>query len=176
MFVEGLENRLMFAAVKFVAPLLGASENPARDTLARGSIKFTLSRDGTELRYKLVANRIRNVVGAHVHVGAPTENGPIAVDLMDPAGVRMGRRKFSVRGSVVASELTGPLAGMTLADLVNQMTAGGTYVNVHTNDGVDPADTGPGDYPGGEIRGQIRRLGRAFNNTNPIPTNPLPGY
>jgi hypothetical protein len=28
-------------------------------------------------------------------------------------------------------------------------------VNVHTNDGVDPADSGPGDFPGGEIRGQI---------------------
>ena len=98
-------------------------------------------------------------------------------DLMDPAGTRVGRRKVSVRGSIVASELTGPLAGMTLADLVNQMTAGGTYVNVHTNDGVAPADTGPGDFPGGEIRGQVRRLGRAFNNTNPItPPNPLPGY
>jgi hypothetical protein len=27
---------------------------------------------------------------------------------------------------------------------------------VHTNDGVPPTDTGPGDFPGGEIRGQIR--------------------
>jgi hypothetical protein len=27
---------------------------------------------------------------------------------------------------------------------------------VHTNDGVAPANTGPGDFPGGEIRGQIR--------------------
>ena len=27
------------------------------------------------------------------------------------------------------------------------------YVNVHTNDGVAPPNTGPGDFPGGEIRG-----------------------
>jgi hypothetical protein len=27
---------------------------------------------------------------------------------------------------------------------------------VHTNDGVPPINTGPGDFPGGEIRGQIR--------------------
>jgi hypothetical protein len=26
---------------------------------------------------------------------------------------------------------------------------------VHTNDNVAPANTGPGDFPGGEIRGQI---------------------
>jgi hypothetical protein len=28
-------------------------------------------------------------------------------------------------------------------------------VNVHTDDGVDPPDTRPGDFSGGEIRGQI---------------------
>jgi hypothetical protein len=27
---------------------------------------------------------------------------------------------------------------------------------MHTNDGVPPINTGPGDFPGGEIRGQIR--------------------
>jgi hypothetical protein len=32
-------------------------------------------------------------------------------------------------------------------------------VNVHTNDGVDPINTGAGDFPGGEIRGQIRTAG-----------------
>jgi hypothetical protein len=35
------------------------------------------------------------------------------------------------------------------------MQSGNTYVNVHTNDGVAPTNTGPGDFPGGEIRGQI---------------------
>jgi hypothetical protein len=29
---------------------------------------------------------------------------------------------------------------------------GGAYVNVHTDDGVAPSNTGPGDLPGGEIR------------------------
>jgi hypothetical protein len=40
------------------------------------------------------------------------------------------------------------------------MVAGETYVNVHTNDGVDPTNTGPGDIPGGEIRGQVRLVGK----------------
>ena len=34
--------------------------------------------------------------------------------------------------------------------------AGSVYVNVHTNDFVDPPNTGPGDFPGGEIRGQLQ--------------------
>jgi len=29
-------------------------------------------------------------------------------------------------------------------------------MNVHTDDGVAPANTGPGDFPGGEIRGQVQ--------------------
>ena len=37
------------------------------------------------------------------------------------------------------------MAGMTILDLVAQMEAGQTYVNVHTV-----------ENPGGEIRGQIR--------------------
>jgi hypothetical protein len=39
--------------------------------------------------------------------------------------------------------------------VLEAMRNGNAYVNVHTNDGVDPPDTGPGDFPGGEIRGQI---------------------
>jgi hypothetical protein len=42
------------------------------------------------------------------------------------------------------------------SDLLAQIRDGNTYVNVHTNDGQGAANTGPGDFPGGEIRGQIR--------------------
>jgi hypothetical protein len=59
-------------------------------------------------------------------------------------------------GTLTAADFIGPLAGMSMADLVAQIQAGNAYVNVHTDDGVAPANTGPGDFPGGEIRGQIR--------------------
>ena len=170
MFVEALEGRQLFAsaAAKFIAQLSGAEEVPVRETLARGSVKFKLNRDGSAITYKLTARRIQNVVDAHIHVGPRGENGAVAVHLLEPEGTRVGRRKVTVRGTITAAELTGPLAGMTLTDLVNQMTAGNTYVNVHTSDGVPPDNTGPGDFPGGEVRGQIRRLGRHFNTTTPV--------
>jgi hypothetical protein len=44
----------------------------------------------------------------------------------------------------------------SFADVLAQIRANNTYVNVHTNDGVLPANTGPGDFPGGEIRGQLQ--------------------
>jgi len=37
---------------------------------------------------------------------------------------------------------------------------GNAYVNVHTNDGMAPPNSGPGDFPGGEIRGQLRVVGQ----------------
>ena len=55
--------------------------------------------------------------------------------------------------------LVGPLGGMSLSVVVTAMGDRGTYVNVHTNDGVAPTNTNAGDFPGGEIRGQIRPLG-----------------
>ena len=39
--------------------------------------------------------------------------------------------------------------------LLEAIRAGLTYVNVHTNDGGAASNTGPGDFPGGEVRGQI---------------------
>src|SRR5829696_6057205 len=46
-----------------------------------------------------------------------------------------------------------PAGVATLADVIGRLQNGGAYVNVHTNDGVAPTNTGPGDFPGGEIRG-----------------------
>jgi len=40
------------------------------------------------------------------------------------------------------------------------MRNGGAYVNIHTDDGIAPPNTGPGDFPGGEIRGQLAMPGK----------------
>ena len=60
-----------------------------------------------------------------------------------------------VEGSFTAANLTGPLAGQPLSALIAAMDSGNAYLNFHTNDGVAPTNTGPGDFPGGEIRGDI---------------------
>ena len=41
-------------------------------------------------------------------------------------------------------------------ELIEEIRAGNSYVNVHTYDGVDPPYSGPGDYRVGEIRGQLK--------------------
>lgn len=136
----------------FFAHLSGDEEVPSRDTRAVGQAVFNLSTDGTEIAYTLIVANIENVVAAHIHCGAPGVNGPVRVFLFGPEAPGGGRTD-----GVLAKGSFDP-AGITCPDgtpLLDAMRAGDTYVNVHTNDGVDPTNTGPGDFPGGEVRGQI---------------------
>ena len=174
-FIECLEGRRLLAATgfRFVTKLTGAEEVPAVETPARGSATFKVNKDGTEIRYTLKANRIRNVVDAHIHLGAAGQDGLVVVDLL-PNPVTGRRPRLSARGVITSASLTGPMAGMTLFDLVAAMRQNGTYVNVHTSDGAGLPDSGPGDFPGGEIRGQIRPVGRAAR-PDPPPGQPTGG-
>ena len=147
--------------LNFNTHLNGRDEVPVRDTRAQGQAIFQLDRDGTTVSNRLIASNILNVTQAHIHMGPSTSTGPIVVWLYPgtspPAGPSNSGRHDGVlaTGEFKASNLTGPLAGHPLQDLLNAIKNGNAYVNVHTNDGVAPADTGPGDFPGGEIRGQL---------------------
>jgi hypothetical protein len=135
----------------------GSLEIPARDTRAQGQVIFQLSDGGTALEYKLIASNIENVIASHIHVGTPDVNGPVGVFLFGPAAPGGGRTVgVLAEGTITAANFVGPLAGMTIDDLVTLLDAGGAYVNVHTNDGQGDINTGPGDFPGGEIRANVR--------------------
>jgi hypothetical protein len=139
----------------------GSQEVPARDTNAQAQAVFRLSQDGTELEYKLIAANIENVFMAHIHIERPGVNGPIAVWLYPstatvPGPTGAGRIDGVIaEGTITEGNLVGPLLGQPLSALVAALNDGNAYVNVHTNDGVAPVDTGPGDFPGGEVRGDI---------------------
>lgn len=118
------------------------------------------------MSYKLIVANIENVVAAHIHRGPIGVNGGVTVWLYPttrPGGGPAGGGRINgviAKGTITAANLVGPLAGASLADLVADMRTGNAYVNVHTNDGINPPNTGPGDFPGGEIRGQIEARGR----------------
>jgi hypothetical protein len=144
------------AGDNFVATLSGDQEVPARDTQAAGVATFKLREDGAALVFKVNVANIDNVVAAHIHCGAVGVNGPVGVTLFGgPAG------GGAVNGTLAEGTITAPDPGNAcgwadLAAVLAALGSGNAYVNVHTNDGVDPPNTGPGDFPGGEIRGQVR--------------------
>jgi hypothetical protein len=114
--------------------------------------------------FRLIASNIDNVVQSHIHCGRFGENGPIRMWLFPDIGTS-GLALTGPQGpqdGVLSSgnfDPTGvicPAANVGVdTPLLDAMRTGLTYVNVHTNDGVAPPNTGPGDFPGGEIRGQL---------------------
>jgi hypothetical protein len=132
---------------------------------ARGNAIFQLNAEGTELSYKLIVANIENAFMAHIHRGPAGSNGPIVVWLFPsttPAPGPFGAGRIDgviAEGTITEANFVGPLAGQPLSVLLADLSNGNAYVNVHTNDGVAPTNTGPGDFPGGEIRGQVEHRG-----------------
>jgi hypothetical protein len=145
----GAVERAALGERSFVAVLSGAEEVPPVDTRARGQASFQLSHDGTELSYRLIVANIENVSMAHIHLAPAGANGPVVAWLYPggpPPQLIEGRfQGVLAEGTITAGDLVGPLAGATLADLVDELSAGNAYVNVHTS-----------QFPPGEVRGQIR--------------------
>jgi hypothetical protein len=133
----------------FRAHLSGGEEVPPVDTPARGQAIFHLSADGTELHYKLIVANIENVTQAHIHMAPAGANGPIVAWLYPdapPAQLIPGRfNGVLAEGVITEANLVGQLAGQHLSSLIDLVEAGIAYVNVHTS-----------QFPGGEVRGQIR--------------------
>ena len=132
---------------------------------AVGNAIFKLNSDGTELEYKLIVANIENVFQAHIHRAPAGTNGGIVVWLYPstaPVAGPLGRGPINgviAEGVITAANLVGSLRNQPLSALVAELENDGAYVNVHTNDGVAPTNTGPGDYPGGELRGQVEDRG-----------------
>lgn len=145
-------------------PTPPSTATPA-DSRAQGQAIFRVNGDGT-VDFRLIASNIDNVFMAHIHCGPRGANGPIRMWLYPPSQPPLppfgptgtpGPSGSGPQNGVLSSG-TFNSAGITCpggTSLLAAMRSGLTYVNVHTNDGVAPPNTGPGDFPGGEIRGQL---------------------
>jgi hypothetical protein len=144
----------------FRASLDGAQNLPEPvKTPAYGTVEMRLSADGKSLQYKVTVEKITNVNAADLHLGSAAQNGPLVAKLWPKAGGAAKKGEFSgtlVEGTLDGGDLVGPLGGSPLADLVEQLREGSVYVNLHTSDGSNPPESGPGDHRQGEIRGQLK--------------------
>lgn len=138
-------------------PAPGSTATPA-DSRAQGQAIFRVNTDGT-VDFRLIASNIDNVIMAHIHCGASGTNGPIRMWLypvVGPAGAPAPSGAGPQNGVLASGTFTpGTITCPDGTALLNAIRAGLTYVNVHTNDGMGAPNSGPGDFPGGEIRGQL---------------------
>jgi hypothetical protein len=144
----------------FAATLTGEANVPEPiDTPATGELKLIVAPDGRSVHYVLTVKNITNAADGDLHLGPAGANGPLVVKLFPIHGAKAKKGPYSgvlAEGSFDGSDLIGPLTGAGLDELLDQIRSGNAYVNVHTNDGMDPPNSGPGDYHLGEIRGQIK--------------------
>lgn len=138
----------------FVAVLTGAAERPTpRTTPATGNATFTLT-DGDRLEWEIDMTGLTNLSGAHIHIGDANTAGGILLDLSGGTFTNT-----DISGSITEGAFPAPAApnaSITFDAMIDLMRSGNAYVNVHTNDGNATPNEGPGDFPGGEIRGQIQ--------------------
>ena len=129
---------------RFEATLTGSAEVPPVTTTSSGSAFFTV--DGDELDFNLGAQNITGAIAAHIHRGAPGQNGPPIVFLFQtPApGVSIVAGSLS-SGSVDQTDMIAS-AGVSYDSMLALIRNGNAYVNIHTV-----------ARPAGEVRGQIVR-------------------
>ena len=116
----------------------------------------TCRRTARSFEYKLIASNIENVVQAHIHRGPPGVNGPIGVflyGLVPPGGGRTDG--VLSHGTITAATSSGPFDGMSRRR-GSRAHGRGPGVRERAHERRDRPITGPGDFPGGEVRGDIR--------------------
>jgi len=152
----------------FGTHLKGKYEVPLRATNAQGQAFFRVADDGQSIDYKLIASNIDNAFMAHIHMSAAVpgvdpkdQTGGIVVWLFPSTAVVQGPKGAGrhdgvlAEGTITVANLVGGLAGHPLSDLLAAIADGRTYVNVHTDDNDPATSNAPGDFPAGEIRGQL---------------------
>ena len=130
----------------FTATMNGANETPALPaaTTATGEATFTVM--GHLLSWEVSVENINNVSAGHIHFGAAGTPGGVMVSLSPTTG------SYTAKTVIASGSLT------VVDSVLVHMRAGEAYVNIHTSDASLPGNNTPGDYPGGEIRGQTRKL------------------
>jgi hypothetical protein len=148
------------------ATLTGYEESPSVSTVASGDFRAIIQDGGTadHFHYTLTYSGLQGTVTqGHIHVATPGVNGSIIIWLCqtstntDPTGLSpQCPQAGTVEGRITAANV---IAGSTASQQLNAndfagaiaaMRAGAAYANVHTS----PLSTG------GEIRGQIRIIGK----------------
>ncbi len=130
--------------------------NEVTPKLTNGTGSFTATIRGGTLSYKLTFSGLSSdAVVAHIHFAQTGVNSGVFLFLCGPAGSPAGTPTCPAKGGTVTrSGVTGAdilaLASQNLnagdfAGAVRIIQSGDGYVNVHTL-----------NFPGGEIRGQIR--------------------
>jgi hypothetical protein len=127
--------------LKFEAELSGEQEVQTPPVVTDGEGEAKFETDGETVVFELKWDDLSSSpFAAHIHCAQAGVNGVVGVTLF--TGSR--ETKDEVEGTFTAPDAGNGCGWDDLADVLGAMSTGGAYVNVHT-----------GNFPNGEIRGQV---------------------
>jgi hypothetical protein len=137
---------LIWVAASALAPVLAPNASNAH-----GTFQATLSSDGKTLNYTLTWTQFgSSVLFAHIHFAMRGVNGGIMAFLCGGGG-KPGCAGGTAAGTITMADIVAvpaqEIAVNDFIDFLRAIQAGDAYVNIHTT-----------NFPGGEIRGQIKVL------------------
>lgn len=137
------------------AILFGREEVPALSNFGRGTFDAELSADLTTLTWHLEYTGFPTAVTqAHIHIGQRGVNGGIMVFFCSnlgngPVGTPTCPNSGAISGTIHAADIIGPsgqgVEAGNFFEFQRALRQGVAYANVHSV-----------QFPGGEIRGQVR--------------------
>lgn len=142
-----------------------------------GALVLQMTNNSDQIGYSLWVSNLANVTHAGIYMGAPGQQGAAIANLYPAAnttkvGVYSGSSanstamsgKFTgllAKGTLMASNLVGPMAGKNITGLVSAVMGGQIYVNINTT-----------QNPNGEVRGQINASNIWFSSLA-VPLTPI---
>src|SRR5262245_1347386 len=158
MALAGMAQSASAQAVRLRASLIGADEVPATSSTATAEFSATISRDGSITFTLTFEGLAANAAASHIHFGQQNVNGGVTIFLCSGGGQPAcpAAQSGTVEGTITAANVVGPAAqGIPAGYLDKALQAivqGEGYVNIHT-----------ANFPAGEIRGQVKVMGRLSN-------------
>lgn len=137
-----------------VVPLSGSGEIPPMVSNSSGLAIFWYNASSEQMSYLLFVSNLQNPTSAQIEINNGSNNNGSAVVQLYPTSqfVLSSGSKSGVLaiGNIAAGDLSGPLAGRPMSELIGQITNGSAFVNIRTL-----------GFPNGELRGNINITGQS---------------
>ena len=133
----------------FIVTLNSEQNNPHSDSLATGTAILQFNEDYTELSYEMVLS------GLDLDGNQTTDDDEHAHSSAFTRGIVTHSSDTTTDEHDHEEDEPSACTLNSLNDLVHQFENNNAYIQMHTDDGEHPQNTGPGDMAMGEIRGNI---------------------
>jgi hypothetical protein len=141
----------------FYANLSSNEEVPPNESNATGMAVFLFKNDSSEVSFLVNSTGLNEITQSNIYNGSTGMNGEAVVPLSDEkTKIEKNNSSIQYQDQIKTDDLIGTLDGKEIISLVDLMSNGSAYVNIHTEQYID------GAIRGQIVRGQVQMNGDAI--------------